>query len=50
MLTIDGQLNIKLSPDDHITLARSRTTFDIVRPVKRNYFDVLRTKLKWGGR
>jgi NAD+ kinase len=48
MLTIDGQINIGLSPDDRIMLRRSATTFDIVRPARRNYFEVLRTKLKWG--
>jgi NAD+ kinase len=47
-LTIDGQRGVALTPDDCITLRRSETTFDIVRPTKRNYFEVLRTKLKWG--
>ncbi len=48
MLTIDGQRGVPLEPDDCVTLRRSETTFDIVRPTKRNYFEVLRTKLKWG--
>ena len=48
MLTIDGQLGIKLAPEDRITLRRSETVFEIVRPRNRNYFEVLRTKLKWG--
>jgi NAD+ kinase len=48
VLTIDGQLGISLMPDDRITLGRSKTTFDVVRPTNRNYFEVLRTKLKWG--
>jgi NAD+ kinase len=48
MLTIDGQLGEALEPEDRITLRRSQTTFDIVRPTNRNYFEVLRTKLKWG--
>jgi NAD+ kinase len=48
VLTIDGQLGIGLMPDDRITLGRSKTTFDVVRPTNRNYFEVLRTKLKWG--
>ena len=47
-LTIDGQHGVPLTPDDCVTLRRSETTFDIVRPTKRNYFEVLRTKLKWG--
>lgn len=48
MLTIDGQQGIELLHDDRITLRRSQTTFNIVRPANRNYFEVLRTKLKWG--
>jgi NAD+ kinase len=48
MLTIDGQRGISLVPDDRIILLRSQTTFDLVRPTNRNYFEVLRTKLKWG--
>ncbi len=48
MLTIDGQLGIELRLDDRITLRRSHTTFNLVRPTNRNYFEVLRTKLKWG--
>jgi len=48
MLTIDGQPGIELLHDDRITLRRSQTTFNVVRPTNRNYFEVLRTKLKWG--
>ncbi len=47
-LTIDGQPGVELSHDDRITLRRSQTTFNVVRPTNRNYFEVLRTKLKWG--
>ncbi len=48
MLTIDGQHGVELLHDDRITLRRSQTTFNLVRPTNRNYFEVLRTKLKWG--
>jgi NAD+ kinase len=48
MLTIDGQPGVELLHDDRITLRRSQTTFDLLRPTNRNYFEVLRTKLKWG--
>ncbi|HZS07744.1 MAG TPA: NAD(+)/NADH kinase [Blastocatellia bacterium] len=48
MVTIDGQKSIELTPDDRIVLLRSQTTFDLLRPTNRNYFEVLRTKLKWG--
>ncbi|HEX4951376.1 MAG TPA: NAD(+)/NADH kinase [Blastocatellia bacterium] len=48
MLTIDGQRGIALTTADCVRLLRSETTFEIVRPRQRNYFEVLRTKLKWG--
>jgi NAD+ kinase len=48
MLTIDGQPGVKLLRDDRIRVRRSQTTFNLVQPTNRNYFEVLRTKLKWG--
>ncbi len=48
MLTIDGQHGVALTPADRVRLQRSATSFEIVRPRQRNYFEVLRTKLKWG--
>ena len=50
MLTIDGQVPIQLLPGDQVRVERSRTTFDLIRPTNRNYYEVLRTKLKWGTR
>jgi len=49
MLTIDGQQGMNLMPHDRVTAKRSKVTFDLIRPTNRNYFEVLRTKLKWGG-
>ena len=48
ILTIDGQKGVYLTPEDRLLLLRSQTTFQMVRPTNRNYFEVLRTKLKWG--
>jgi len=48
MLTVDGQVAISLLPDDRVTVFQSESTFDLVRPTNRNYFEVLKTKLKWG--
>jgi NAD+ kinase len=48
MLTVDGQVAISLLPDDRVTVFQSECTFDLVRPTNRNYFEVLKTKLKWG--
>jgi NAD+ kinase len=47
-LTLDGQVGFQFEPDDTVKIRKSRTTFNLVRPPNRNYFDVLRDKLKWG--
>ena len=48
VLTLDGQIGYTMQTDDRIIIRKSRTTFNIVQPPNRNYFDVLRNKLKWG--
>jgi len=47
-LTLDGQVGFPLRAGDRIVIRKSRTTFNLVQPPNRNYFDVLRDKLKWG--
>jgi NAD kinase len=34
--------------DDRVRIRKSETPFNLVQPANRNYFDVLRNKLKWG--
>ena len=43
-----SQLVEAMSADDRVLIRKSRTTFNLVQPPNRNYFDVLRNKLKWG--
>ncbi|HXM51291.1 MAG TPA: NAD(+)/NADH kinase [Pyrinomonadaceae bacterium] len=47
-LTLDGQVGFPLKARDRIVIRKSRTTFNLVQPPNRNYFDVLRDKLRWG--
>jgi NAD+ kinase len=47
-LTLDGQVGFPLAVNDRIVIRKSKTTFNLVQPPNRNYFDVLRDKLKWG--
>jgi len=37
-----------LQVGDHLSIRKSATPFNLVQPTNRNYFDVLRDKLKWG--
>jgi NAD+ kinase len=48
VLTLDGQIGYPMQATDRVILRKSRTTFNLVQPPNRNYFDVLRNKLKWG--
>ena len=48
VLTLDGQIGYPMKSQDCVRIRKSRTTFNLVQPPTRNYFDVLRNKLKWG--
>ena len=48
VLTLDGQTGYEMHTGDTAVIRKSRTTFNLVQPPNRNYFDVLRNKLKWG--
>jgi NAD+ kinase len=48
VLTLDGQVGLALKPDDRVIISKSKTTFNLVQPANRNYFEVLRDKLRWG--
>jgi NAD+ kinase len=47
-LTLDGQVGFPLKVEDRVAIRKSRTTFNLIQPMNRNYFDVLRDKLRWG--
>ena len=47
-LTLDGQVGLPLEVADRVVIRKSRTMFNLIQPSNRNYFDVLRDKLRWG--
>lgn len=47
-LTLDGQVGYQFQANDIVRIRKSKTTFNLVQPHNRNYFDVLRDKLRWG--
>jgi NAD+ kinase len=49
-VTFDGQQGFQLEPGDEVAIARADEPLRLIRPSTRGYFEVLRTKLKWGGR
>lgn len=48
VLSLDGQTGHTMKAQDRVVIRKSETTFNLVQPANRNYFDVLRDKLKWG--
>ncbi|MCY7376153.1 MAG: NAD(+)/NADH kinase [Pyrinomonadaceae bacterium] len=48
VLTLDGQIGYQMKTGDTVSIRKSTTNFNLVQPPNRNYFDVLRNKLKWG--
>ena len=49
-LTLDGQVGFALRYQDVVKIKKAEAMIQLIRPPKRNYFEVLRTKLKWGER
>ena len=49
-LTVDGQVGVGLRHRDVVVVQRSDRTIALIKSPKLNYFELLRTKLKWGER
>jgi NAD+ kinase len=49
-VTFDGQEGFELKGGDEIEVTRSEPPLHLIKPSTRSYFEVLRTKLKWGER
>jgi NAD+ kinase len=47
-LTLDGQIGFPLAPNDVIEIKRSRFKMRLIKHPVKNYYDILRAKLKWG--
>jgi len=49
-LTVDGQVGLALKGADRILVRKSSSTIELVESTNKNFFDILRRKLKWGER
>ena len=47
-VTLDGQVGFALNVRDVVKVKKAKKTIKIIRNPSRNFFEVLRTKLKWG--
>ena len=49
-LTVDGQVGIAAHSEDIVRLRKAASCVEIVQPPTKDYFEILRQKLKWGER
>jgi NAD+ kinase len=49
-VTVDGQVGVAARSDDVVRIKKAAADVEIVQPHGRNYFEILRQKLKWGER
>lgn len=49
-LTIDGQVGVRMEEADSIEVCRSQKSISLIKTPFRNYFEILKEKLKWGER
>jgi NAD+ kinase len=49
-LTLDGQVGFALRYQDTVQIKKANHMISLISPPERNYFEVLRTKLRWGER
>jgi NAD+ kinase len=50
MLTLDGQVGVALLYRDVVRVTKAKHQIQLIQPSDRNYFEVLKTKLRWGER
>ena len=49
-LTLDGQIGSQLQTKDRIAIVQSANKVQFIRPPRKTYFEVLRSKLRWSER
>jgi NAD+ kinase len=49
-VTLDGQTGFQLKANDRVTITKSEQRVTLVRPPNKTYFEILRSKLRWGER
>jgi NAD+ kinase len=49
-VTLDGQVGVDFAEGNTVVVTKSKRKVRLIEPPERDYYDVLRTKLNWGGR
>ncbi len=49
-LTVDGQVGVAIESEDVVRIRKSPSWVELIQSPHKNYFEILRQKLKWGER
>ena len=49
-LTVDGQMGVSARSEDIVRMRKAASHVELVQPPQKDYFEILRQKLKWGER
>lgn len=47
-LTLDGQKGLLMESEDRVMIARAKERLKLIQPNRKSYYEILRSKLKWG--
>jgi NAD+ kinase len=47
-LTLDGQKGVEMQKGDTVRITRAKVRLKLIQPQKKSYYEILRSKLKWG--
>lgn len=47
-LTLDGQTGVPIQVGDRVRITRAEERLKLIQPPNKSYFEILRSKLKWG--
>ena len=47
-LTLDGQKGVQMQSGDKVRIFRAEERLKLIQPMRKSYYEILRSKLKWG--
>jgi NAD+ kinase len=47
-LTLDGQKGVQMQSGDRVRIFRAKERLKLIQPQQKSYYEILRSKLKWG--
>src|SRR6266850_1383994 len=47
-LTLDGQKGVLMQSEDRVSIIRAKERLKLIQPHRKSYYEILRSKLKWG--